>query len=549
MRFSVNRVLDIWRQLSALVFVFGFLFLGGCNRASRSPKTLVLANDNDPATLDPAKAYDTTSIPLVRVLYRGLVDYDQNAEIFNEVAQSRRVSRDGKSYTFKLRRDVFFSSGRRVVANDFRYALERVLDPATASEGLSQYTMIVGAKEFSDAKTKNATARVHVKGIETPDDDTIVFRLKEPNATFLNYLALPFAYAVPRKQVEKYGKDFGEHPDGCGPFVLDDWVHDGWLKLKRNPHYFHRDLPRADRVEMQIGVSSNLQTMLFEQGRLDLLSLNDASGPEYLRLKRNAKWAKLMLHAPEMDIRYLCLNTELKPFDDVRVRRAVNYAIDRDRIVSFQNGRATKARGALPPGMPAYNPRLFQYSYDPQKARQLLREAGYANGFGRPLTLWYSNASPWIPLAAQSIQADLSRVGITISTKQTTYPDLKAKAGQRKNIEMAMLAWSQDFPDPSNFLDNLFNSSSISDISSKNRSFYANKSVDALLNGALAETDRAKRLKMYQDAETQIVSDAPWVFLHHTERFELHQPWIEDYSLHPMWSERYEFVRVNDAKR
>ncbi len=549
MRFSVNRVLDIWRQLSALVFVFGFLFLGGCNRASRSPKTLVLANDNDPATLDPAKAYDTTSIPLVRVLYRGLVDYDQNAEIFNEVAQSRRVSRDGKSYTFKLRRDVFFSSGRRVVANDFRYALERVLDPATASEGLSQYTMIVGAKEFSDAKTKNATARVHVKGIETPDDDTIVFRLKEPNATFLNYLALPFAYAVPRKQVEKYGKDFGEHPDGCGPFVLDDWVHDGWLKLKRNPHYFHRDLPRADRVEIQIGVSPNLQTMLFEQGRLDLLSLNDASGPEYLRLKRNAKWAKLMLHAPEMDIRYLCLNTELKPFDDVRVRRAVNYAIDRDRIVSFQNGRATKARGALPPGMPAYNPRLFQYSYDPQKARQLLREAGYANGFGRPLTLWYSNASPWIPLAAQSIQADLSRVGITISTKQTTYPDLKAKAGQRKNIEMAMLAWSQDFPDPSNFLDNLFNSSSISDISSKNRSFYANKSVDALLNGALAETDRAKRLKMYQDAETQIVSDAPWVFLHHTERFELHQPWIEDYSLHPMWSERYEFVRVNDAKR
>jgi len=536
----------------ATIFAFSLLaisLLGGCNQATRAPRTLMLATVNDPQTLDPAKAYDTDSLPFVRVLYRGLVDYDEKANIANEVAQSRSVSSDGKTYTFKLRPDVYFTSGRRVEANDFRYALERVLDPATASEGLSQYTMIDGAEEYTKAKTKNEKADVHVRGIKTPDANTIVFHLKAPNATFLNYLALPFSYAVPREQVEKYGKEFGEHPDGCGPFMLDDWVHDAWLKLKRNPRYFHPDLPRTDRLEMQIGVSPTLQTMLFEQGRIDLLSLNTASGPEYLRLKRNPQWAPLMLHAPEMDVRYLCLNTEMKPFDDVRVRQAMNYAINRDRIVSFQNGRATKARGALPPGMPAYNPQLFQYSYDPAKAKQLLREAGYANGFPRPLTLWYSNASPWIPMAAQSIQEDLRRVGITISTKQTTYPELKAKAGQRHNIEMSMLAWAQDFPDPSNFLDNLFNSSSISDISSKNRAFYSNAKVDTMLNAALAETNRTRRLKMYEDAEAQIVQDAPWVFLHHTERYELHQPWIEDYTLHPMWSERYEFVRVDDARR
>ncbi|HVF85072.1 MAG TPA: ABC transporter substrate-binding protein, partial [Abditibacteriaceae bacterium] len=371
--------------------------LGGCNGAARAPKTLMLAMTNDPATLDPAKAYDTASLPFVRVLYRGLVDYDEKANIANEVAQSRSVSSDGKTYTFKLRPDVYFSSGRRVVANDFRYALERVLDPATASEGLSQYTMIDGAEEYTKAKTKNAKADVHVRGIQTPDANTIIFRLKAPNATFLNYLALPFSYAVPREQVEKYGKEFGEHPDGCGPFVLDEWVHDAWIKLKRNPNHFRPDFPRADRLEMQIGVSSTLQTMLFEQGRIDVLSLNGASGPEYLRLKRNPQWAPLLLHAPEMDVRYLCLNTEMKPFDDVRVRQAMNYAINRDRIVSFQNGRATKARGALPPGMPAYNAQLFQYAYNPEKAKQLLREAGYAKGFPRILTLWYSNASPWIP--------------------------------------------------------------------------------------------------------------------------------------------------------
>ena len=525
------------------------ILCGGCNRVARAPKTLMLASTTDPATLDPAKAYDDTSIPFVRVLYRGLVDYDDRAQIANEVAQNRRVSADGKIYIFTLRKDVFFTSGRRVVAEDFRYALERVLDPATASDGLSQYTMIVGAEEYTKAKTANGAADVHVRGIEVPNDDTIIFHLKEPNATFLNYLALPFAYAVPREQVEKYGKEFGEHPDGCGPFVLDDWVHDAWIKLKRNPHYFHAKLPDTDRMEVQIGVSSELQTMLFEQGRLDVLSLTSLSGPDYLRLKQSRKWKPLVLHAPLMDIRYLCLNNEMKPFNDVRVRQAMNYAINRDRIVSFLNGRATKARGPLPPGMPAYNARSFQYSYDPQKARQLLKEAGYAKGFPTDLTLWYSDKDGWTVLAAQSIQEDLRGVGISISTKNTTYTDLKAKAGQRHNIEMAMMGWLQDFTDPSNFLDNLFNSRSITDMASINRSFYANKKVDNLLNGALVETRNGPRMKMYEDAEAQIVRDAPVVFLHHTERYALRQPWVEGYTLHPMWSERYEFVRIDDARR
>lgn len=561
--FSRDRVLDLThrplKRSVSLSFLVPFLatllamsFMGGCAKAPRAAKTLMLATESDPATLDPAKAYDDNSIPLTRILYRGLVDYDERANIVDEVARAHQISRDGKTYTFQLRNDVFFTSGRRVKAEDFRYALERVLDPQTASDGLSQFTMISGAAEFSAAKTKDENAKVRVRGIEVRGDDEIVFHLTKPNATFLNYLALPFAYAVPREHIEKLaaeGKNFGENPDGCGPFILEEWVHDGWIRFKKNPNYFHRDLPRSDRIEMQIGVSPPLQSMLFEQGKLDVLSLTSASGPDFLRLKSNPKWRPELLHAPLMDVRYLCLNTEMKPFDDVRVRQAMNYAINRDRIVSFLNGRATKARGALPPGMPAFNAHSFQYSYNPAKARELLKAAGYANGFPKTLTLWYSNRDSWAVMAAQSIQEDLRRVGVTISTRQTTYPELKAKAGQRHNIEMSMMGWLQDFTDPSNFLDNLFNSRSITDTASINRAFYKNPKVDRLLDAALSETDRAKRLKMYEDAEAQIVADAPWVFLHHTERYALRQPWIEDYTLHPMWSERYETVRVNDAKR
>ena len=542
------------RFFAAALLLFSFL-LGSCVREQNAPDTLQLAMSVDPSTLDPAKAYDTSSIQFVRLLYRGLVDYDDRALIAPEVAQSYQVSPDGKTYTFKLRPDVNFvtSEGkifRRVEAEDFRFALERVLDPATASDGLSQYTMIDGAEEYTKALSSKKPLS-HVRGIEVLDKNTIRFRLKAANATFLNYLALPFAYAVPRDYVKSLSKDrpLSENPLGCGSFLLSDWQHDGWLQLKKNPHYFRRDLPRTQQIDVQIGVSPTLQTMMFEQGRTDLLSFSDVSAPEFLRLKRDPKWKKFMLHAPMMDVRYVTLNVEMKPFTDVRVRRAMNHAINRDRIVSFLAGRATKARGALPPGMPAYNARGIEYSYDPQKARELLKEAGYEKGFGKPVTLWYSVGEPWYGMAAQSIQQDLRKVGVEIQTQSVRYAELKAKAGQRKNVEMAMMGWLQDFTDPSNFLDNLFNGRSITDTASINRAFYSDAQVNKLLDTALAETNRASRMKMYSQAEAKIVSDAPMVFLHHTERYVAHQPWIENYTLHPMWNERFEFVKVNDAAR
>ncbi len=529
--------------LSIGIFV---VHLAGCGRAVREPGVLHLVQEGDASTLDPARAYDTTSIPFVRILYRGLVDYDNKAEIFDEVAASHTVSPDGKTYTFRLRPDVFFHSGRRVVAEDFRYALERVLDPATASDGLTLYGMIQGADQWTvDRKQKEKLWRLkHISGIEVQGESTLTFHLKQADATFLNYLALPFAYAVPRESVEKWGKEFGEHPDGCGPFRMIEWVHDGWLKLEANPKYFHHDLPKTKRLEVEFGNSNALQIMRFEQGQIDILSISDANAPDFLRIKNNPRWAPLIQHAPMMDIRYLCFNTEMKPFTDVRVRRAFNYAINRKTIASFLAGRATLAHGVLPPGMPAFDPNGRGYDYDPAKAKALIKKAGLEGHFP-DLTLWYSINEPWYGKAAQSIQSDLKAIGINIQTKGVRYPELKAKAGQRHNVEMSMIGWIQDFPDPSNFFDPLLNGKSISDQSSVNRAFYSNPKVNAILNRAITERDRSKRLAMYQSAEKLIVADAPWVFLHHTERFVVQQPWIKGNALHPMWSGRYEFVQAN----
>lgn len=549
---------------------FALLCLSGCARQTHEAGVLHVAVESDPPTLDPAKAYDSGSIPFVRVLYRGLVDYDDKAGIVDAVAKEHLVSHDGKTYWFKLRPDVVFhhdeatgaAPGRRVTANDFRFALERVLDPETASDGLALpgYLAIRGAKEFSEACEKieaplakpeltaaqqadlrRQRAALHLEGIEVRGNDEIIFHLLDADATFLNYLTLPFAYAIPPETVARWGKSFSEHPNGCGPFTLVEWVHDGWLRLKKNPYYYDRSLPRCRMLDVQMGNKTTLQIMRFERGEIDLLDMTSAFPPDFLRLRDDPKWKAYVQHGPMMDIRYIALNCELPPFNNVLMRRAVNYAVNRQRITSFLAGRATVARGALPPGMPAYNPQLFQYAHDPAKARELLKQAHYKD---EPMTFWYSNKEGWYEKAAQSIKEDLAEVGMTINLKVVSYGDLKAQAGKRKNVQMAMMGWYQDFPDPSNFLDVLFNTKAITEVASQNRAFYSNRRTDALLDAARIEINREKRLQMYREAEKLIVADAPWLFLHHTERYLVSQPWIKGYKIHPMWSERYEYVEV-----
>lgn len=532
------------------------LLLSSCARQPREPGVLRLAAAGDPSTLDPAKAYDTTSMSTTRVLYRGLVDYDDNATMVPAVAKSFTVSPDGKTFTFKLRNDALFhydqngkSPGRRVVAEDFRYALERVLAPSTGSDGLSPFQIIDGGKEFSDAREKDPKSTLPIRGIKVKGDDEISFTLTRPDMTFLNWLALPFASAVPREWIEQLKKDdkeFSENPNGCGPFRMQpgNWIHDSYLKLEKNPYYYDKSLPKAKGIELQIGGGDLLHMMRFEVGDIDIYVMEAASAPDYLRLTRDAKWKNRIIHAPMMDVRYLCLNTEFPPFNDIRVRKAVNMAIDKSRIVATQSGRVVAARGILPPGMPGYNPNLQGYSYNPDAARKLLKEAGYKNDPQKPITLWYASTL-WYPKAAQTIQEDLRKIGMEINLKSVTFAEAKTKAGQRKAIPMSINGWLQDYPDPSNFLDVMFNSKAITENASLNRAFYSNPEVDRLLNAAAIDLNRPHRLKTYQQIEQKIMNDAPWVPLAHTERYVVAQPWIEGYDLHQMWSSRYEYVSVN----
>ncbi len=525
--------------------------VSSCGNAPQPAGVLRIAQEGDPSTLDPARAYDSGSISFVRVMYRGLVEYDFNAKIQPEVAQSYSVSPDGKTYRFLLRPDVRFWDKTPVKSTDFRCALERALNPATASDGSSFFTGIVGAQEWAKAQNgKNPPP--HVQGIECPSPRELVIHLTQPDATFVSRLTLPFAYAVPEHYINKLRTQVGgeggalsdelsEHPLGDGPFKFVDWIHDASLKMVRNPDYFRPSFPKADALDVQFGLSMPLQTMLFEQGALDTLSVSDAFAPDFLRLTHSPKWKPFIENAPMMDIRYMAMNTEVAPFKDKRVRQAVCYAINRDRIVAFLTGRATKARGALPEGVSSYDPKLFSYPYDPAKARQLLKEAHFKSG---PLPLIYSLKEPWYAKAAQSIQQDLAAVGIETEPKGMPYGDLKAIAGRRgpSGGRLVIQGWSQDFPDPSNYLDPLFNARSITPTASLNRSFYSNPKVNALLDSALQTPSGPARWAKYQQAQRLIVDDAPVVLLHNTQRYVARQPRIEGFRLHPAWSATYEFL-------
>jgi ABC-type transport system substrate-binding protein len=549
-----------WRNVGqkyfcTIIIFFVAILLTGCARQPRPPRTLMLSAQSDVSWLDPAKAYDTSSIPFVRILYRGLVDYGDGANIVPAVATRWTISSDGKTYTFYLRKDARFQfdqngnqPGRRVTAEDFRYSIERILDPATASDGMTFYYNIVGAQKWSEERSKPSTKVLsdHVPGIVVPNDDEIIFHLNHPDATFLNYLAMPFVYAVPHDWVEKLdraGETLNEHPNGCGPFQMKEWIHDRKLELVKNRYYYDPALPKCDRILDTFGGDDVLHLMRFELGDIDVQNLEDAAPPDFTRMTDSAKWQPYTQHAPMMDIRYVALNCEMKPFNNKLVRQAMNYAIDKSTFTRFLGKRIEVAHGVLPPGTPGYNPQLKGYDYDPQKAKVLLKQAGYPNGF--TVTLWYSpTAVEWYGKAAQLIQANLKEVGVTVNLKAVTYAELKTAAGKRHNIQMSLMGWLQDFPDPSDFLDVLFNGEKITDTSSNNRAFYNNPQVNKLLDAAGIETNRAKRLKMYQQAEKIIVDEAPWIFLLHTERYVVHQPWIKGYKLHPMWSARYEYVEV-----
>jgi peptide/nickel transport system substrate-binding protein len=519
------------------VAVVGAFVLTGCRTGVPTlnfppgAKVLWLASPDDVPTMDPAAGYDTASWTFEQMVFNMLVRYsDAGVDVVPDVATNWYGSPDSTTFTFKLRHDVRFTNGRPVTSADFKYAIERVLDPKNRSKGMEYYRGIVGAADFVAHRAK------HVAGIETPDPYTIVFHLSAPDPVFVHKLAMPFAAAVPREVAERWGDDFSRHVVGSGPFILKQWIGGQRIVMVKNPDYFVKGLPRLDAVVELIGVNEELEWFKFEAGELDVSTIPIAEFPYVMK---TPALRKLTLKNITVTTRYLGMNCQMPPFTDVRVRRAFNYAVNKRKLVAILNGRGIVARGVLPPSLPGFSGDGDGYPYDPKKARQMLEEAGFP--FGYEPEIWMQ-ADRTMMMLGESIQQDLALVGVNVKLKPLAWGPLLEAIRQPKTAPLFMLGWEADFPDPENFLDVLL---SRKQWGANNDSFYYNPRVDALLAEAAPVADLKRRYELYDQAEKIVIADAPWVFLYNPVNYVIRQPWVHDYVLNPMRPTRFERVWIS----
>lgn len=468
---------------------------------------IVVTYKDDITTLDPAIGYDWVNWSMIKSLYSRLMDYEPGtANLVPSLAESFDVSADGLTYTFKLRPGVKFSNGRAVVASDVKYSIERAVNPKTQGPGAGFFGAITGFDAVSGGTSET------LSGIETPDDMTVVFKLSRPDATFLHVLAINFASVVPKEAVEAAAGDFGKKPVGSGTFILKDWTIGQRLVFDRNPDYFNKDLPYIDKVTVEVGQEPLVALLRLQQGEIDIAG--DGIPPaKFLEIKNSPEGAQMIVDGEQLHTGYLTLNTKIKPLDDVKVRQAINMAVNKERITRILNGRATPANQPLPPLMPGYDKAFTGYAFDVEKAKALLAEAGFPDGFE---TVLYSTNTDPQPRIAQAIQQDLAAIGVKAEVRALAQGNVIAAGGTEGEAPMIWsggMAWIADFPDPSNFYGPILGCGGAVQ-GGWNWSWYCNEALDKRAIEADSISDPAKvaeRQAAWGKIFTDIMADAPWV--------------------------------------
>ncbi|OHZ02768.1 ABC transporter substrate-binding protein [Salinicola sp. MIT1003] len=479
---------------------------------------IVVTYQNDVATLDPAIGYDWQNWSMIKSLFDGLMDYEPGTTTLKtDLAKDYEISDDGLTYTFHLREGVTFHNGREMVASDVKYSLERAVNPETQSPGAGFFSSIEG---FDAVASGESTT---LSGITTPDDHTVKIQLSAPDATFLHIMALNFASVVPKEAVEKWGRDFGKHPVGTGAFELQGWALGQRLTFVKNDDYYREGIPYLDSIDFEIGQEPNVALMRLQRGEVDVAG--DGIPPaQFLQFRNDPDFKDLMVIGNQLHTGYLTMNVTMPPLDKVEVRRAINMAINKKRIVRIINGRAIPANQPLPPAMPGYDKEYKGYPYDVAKAKALLEEAGYGDGFDTEIYVMNTDPQPRI---AQAIQQDLAQIGVRAEIKSLAQANVIAAGGDKDQAPMVWsggMAWIADFPDPSNFWGPILGCEGAVP-GGWNWAWYCNEELDAEAAAAdamVAPDQQQARAERWGKIFTTAMDDAPWVPIFNEQRFTVH---------------------------
>ncbi len=482
--------------------------------------SMIVTYKDDVSTLDPAIGYDWQNWSMIKSLFDGLMDYKPGTtELVSDLAESHTLSDDGLTYTFTLREGVTFHNGRVMTAEDVKYSLDRVTNPETQSPGAGFFGSIAGFDAVASGEADS------LSGVTVVDPQTISITLSRPDATFLHVMAINFSSVVPKEVVEEFGEDFGKNPVGTGAFELSDWTLGQHLIFSRNEDYWKEGLPNLDQITFEVGQEPVVALLRLQQGEVDIPG--DGIPPaKFVEVSNDEQFKDFIIEGGQLQTGYITMNVKMPPFDNLAVRQAVNMAINKERIVRVINGRAVVANQPLPPTMPGYAPDYKGYPYDPEAAKSLLADAGFADGFETELYVYNTDPNPRI---AQSIQQDLKAIGIDASIKSLAQANVIAAGGEPDQAPMIWsggMAWIADFPDPSNFYGPILGCAGAVP-GGWNWAWYCNEELDAKAIEADGMTDPAKsaeREQMWREIYLSIMEDAPWVPVFNEQRFTMRSP-------------------------
>ena len=538
-----SKVFMILLLTMALVFgTMGIAYASG---------TLVFGSSGDIITLDPGNLNDGQSIHVGDNIFEGLLEYEAGTtDIKPCLATSWEISADGTEIVFKLRKEVKFHDGTDFNADAVVFSFARQYDTNHPYYQYGEWPY--WGYMFGD-----------VDRMEKIDDYTVKLVLKRPNASIITSLAMFTVNIVSPANAEKYKEDAFKNPCGTGPFKFVEWVKDDHVTLEANENYW-RERAKLDKLIFKVIPDPSARLMALEVG--EVKGIEYPNPANFDRIKANKDL--VLMTQPGMNIGFMAMNSGygyidankngvrdpdepwvktpgyFEPFTKKKVRQAINMAIDKQSIVdNIYMGTAIKAKNGMPPFMLGYNDAIVDYPYDPARAKQLLAEAGYPDGF--EVTLYVMPISrPYMfdPFKiGEAIQSYLAAVGITVKFYQVDWGTYLAET-EAGNHQMCLLGWTSDNGDPDSLMNVLYGANACSIGSAVNYAFYTNNTNQELLSAALATYDEEKRAAYYKKAQEMIHEDAGWVYLAHATQNIVFRSNVHGFVLHP--AERYFFCPV-----
>jgi peptide/nickel transport system substrate-binding protein len=521
--------------LSLVTISFLATSIAGCGPKTKQQADLVFGKAKDAITLDPADATDGESSAITQNIFETLVKYkEESTEVEPGLAESWTTSADGLVWTFKLKQNIKFHDGTNFDADAVKFNYDRQMD----AKNPYRFT---GKFEYWHLFFAN------VEKMEVKDPQTITFTLKDKDPTFLANLAM-FTMGISSPQgIKTNGKDVFKNPVGTGPFKFGAWAQNEKVLLKANTDYWG-EKPKIRNLIFKPIPDNAVRLLELEKGSIQ--GMDGINPDDIARIEAN-KELKIMTQ-PGMNVGYMAFNTDKPPMNNVKVRQAINYAIDKAALVKafFADGKVGMvASNLIPPTIWSYNTKITPSKFDMAEAKKLIKESGA--DLSRTLDLWAMPvARPYMPQPqkiAETIQADLKEIGIKtkiVSYDWGTYLDKVAKGEH----DMCLLGWIGDNGDPDNFLYTFLSSNNTKKGSASNYAFYKNPEMDKYLNEAKKELDKAKRTDLYMKAQELSNKDLPYMPLFHSTQMVAFRSNVMGYKLHPTGAKLFYNVGFEENK-